>query len=208
MPEVFTEQAFQKTLNNLCPTIDNLRLMIGAARHAFNRHSVKELEGLTALQDTVTLDLDLVFEKVEIALEKRREAEKPVLLRLQDVLTQLEIMGAHIAGLAEPIRMKTKGGALFSDEDVIFVNNLFSKLTGFMRTLVDIFKYRDPVLRKYLLSESTDLIKECFAKNKDHETRMMDGFGHPQAWGIFLAILEQARLILTHLIELVKLFEN
>ena len=208
MVKEFTEQTFKETLKALCPIIVNLCDMLVAARHAFNRHSVKELEGLAALQKTVTLEIDPIFEKVEIALEKKRQAEQPVLLRLQGVLTHLEIIGAQIGGMADPIRMKTKGGALFSDEDVIFLNNLFSKLTGLLRTLLDVFTYGDPLLRKYILEEGASLRDECFTRAQDHESRMMDDFGHPQAWGIYLAILEQARLILGHLVDLIKILDG
>ena len=150
MAKEFSEQTFKETLKALCPIISNLCDMLVAARHAFNRHSVKELEGLAALQKAVTLEIDPFFEKVEMALKDKRQADQPVLPRLQGVLTHLEIIGSQIGGIADPIRMKTKGGALFSDEDVIFINNLFSKLTGLLRTLADVFTYQDPLLKKYM----------------------------------------------------------
>jgi len=208
MVQAFTHKAFVAELQALRPTVDNIRNMLGAARHAFNRHSVKELETLAALHRTVTLELDLVFEKVENLMANKASGEQTWLPRLQGLLTHLEIMTAHVAALAEPIRMKCKSGALFTDEDVFFINNFFSKLTGFMRGLVDVFKYRDPLLRKYLLTEAEALLAECFAIAQDHETRMMDGFGHPQAWGIFLAILDQGRLILRHFMDVVRMLDG
>lgn len=205
MAEEIREKAFREQLDALCPTLDNLRLMLGAARHAFNRHSSKELEELAKLQDTLTLDLDTVFEKVELALKKKRQAEKPYLLRLHGILTHLEIIGAHAVALAEPIKRKTRDGVIFSDEDFTYLNNLFSAHTGLMRALVDVFKQDNPTLRTYMLNESKKLIEECFAAATDHQTRMMEGVGQPQAWSIFLSILDHLRLILRHLIDIVKL---
>jgi Na+/phosphate symporter len=207
MTKELKEKTRPKHWEDLCPTVDNLRLMLGAARHAFNRHSAAELEELAKLQDEITLDLDLVFEEVELALEKTSETEKPYWLQLQGILTHLEIIGANIAALEGPIRKKIKSNVMLSDKDVMYLNNLFSCQTGLMRSLVDIFKKNDPVLKKYLIQESERLIAECFAATAEHETRMMDNFGQPQAWSVYLSLLEHTRIILHHLIDIIKLLK-
>ena len=56
MTEKALKLDFAHQLHALCPIVDTLRLMFGAARHAFNRSSKAELEELAKLQDTFTLD--------------------------------------------------------------------------------------------------------------------------------------------------------
>jgi len=80
---------------------------------------------------------------VEGGLGKSSEADKPYLLKLQGIITHLELMADKIAGLAEPIRRKGNHGAILSDRDFFHINDLFSQQMGFMRALVDIFHYDD-----------------------------------------------------------------
>lgn len=205
MAEEFTEQAFREQLDALCPTVDNLRRMFGAIRHAFNRNSTAELEELARLQDTITLDLDPVFEKAEEALKKPSATEKPYWLRLHGILTHLEIIGANAASLESPIRKKIKDNTIFSDKDFMHVNHLFTQHAGLMRALVDILKQDNAPLKEYILKESEQLIAGCFAATADHETHMMNSFGQPKAWSIYLSMLDHTRVILRHLMDIVKL---
>jgi Na+/phosphate symporter len=204
MPDELTQQNFQDQVKALCPLVDNLRLMIAAARHAFNRHSQAQLDEMARLQQTFTLDIDPFFEKVERGLKKTSAADKPYLLKLQKILTNLELMTDKIARMADHLRHKANHGAILSDQDFFAVNNLFSQLTGFMRSLVDIFQINDASMKAYVLRESDKLTAGWFKSETDHETRMMDTPGQPDAWSIYLAILELSREILGHLEDIVK----
>jgi Na+/phosphate symporter len=198
------QQDFQDQLKALCPLVDNMRLMIAAARHAFNRHSQAQLDEMARLQQAFTLDIDPFFEKVERGLKRGSAANKPYLLKLQKILTNLELMTDKIARMADHLRHKANHGAILSDQDFFAVNNLFSQLTGFMRSLVDIFQINDASMKAYVLRESDKLTAGWFKSETDHETRMMDSPGQPDAWSIYLAILELSREILGHLEDIVK----
>jgi Na+/phosphate symporter len=204
MAEELKKEAFLDQLKALCPTVDNMRLMLGAARHAFNRHSQVELEKISRLQDTFTQDIDPFFEQVEASLKKASEADKPDLLKLQRILTHLELISNKIYGLAESIRLKGNHDVIFSDKDFFHVNDLFSQQAGFMRALVDIFQHNDAALKAYVLNESRQIMEACFRDEVNHETRMMDSPGQPDAWSIYIAILEHFRDILGHLITIVE----
>jgi Na+/phosphate symporter len=204
MAEELKKEAFLDQLKALCPTVDNMRLMLGAARHAFNRHSQVELEKISRLQDTFTQDIDPFFEQVEAGLKKASEADKPDLLKLQRILTHLELISNKIYGLAESIRLKGNHDVIFSDKDFFHVNDLFSQQAGFMRALVDIFQHNDAALKAYVLNESRQIMEACFRDEVNHETRMMDSPGQPDAWSIYIAILEHFRDILGHLITIVE----
>jgi Na+/phosphate symporter len=204
MAEKHTNNAFQDQLTALCPLVDNMRLMIAAARHAFNRHSQAQLEEMARLQKDFTLEIDPFFEKVERGLKKASADDKAYLLKLQKILTNLELMADKIAGLADHLRHKANHGAILSDQDFFAVNNLFSQLTGFMRSLVDIFQLNDASLKAYVFQESQKLSDGAFRSETDHETRMMDTPGQPDAWSIYIAILEVSREVVGHLEDIIK----
>jgi Na+/phosphate symporter len=198
------QQAFQDQLQALCPLVDNMRLMIAAARHAFNRHSQAQLEEMARLQKDFTLQIDPFFETVEAGLKKASADDKPYLQKLQRILTNLELMADKLTSLADHLRHKAKQGAILSDHDFYSVNNLFTHLSGFMEILVDIFQVDDAPTRAFVLQEGQKIRDVWFRSETDHETRMMDTPGQPNAWSIYLAILQVSREVLGHLEEIVK----
>ncbi len=198
------KEAFLLLMKELWPTMDNLRLMLVAARHAFNRHSQAELAEIARLRDDIILDLDPIFEKLEINLKNCTEGEKPDLLKHQGIVFQMEAMADKIAKLADPIRRKGNRGAILADQDLFFINDLFSRLTGVMSTLVDIFHINDASLKAYVLTEGEKLRDSCFRNEAEHETRMMDSPGQADAWSIYIDLLKRFREILGHLLNIVK----
>ena len=204
MAEEQREQAFKEKLKELCPVVDDIRLMVEAARHVFNRHSQSQLEKMAALQKAFTLDIDPLFEEVEAGLKNGSAADQPYLAKLKNILTHLELTADRVAGLADHLRYKANHGVILSEEDFFFVNNLFSQLTGFLHSLVDIFQVNDPSLKAYVLQESQQQTDLWFRSEEDHRTRMMDTPGQPEAWSVFLAILEGSREIAHHLADIIK----
>ena len=198
------KKTFLEQVRELSPLVENLRLIIGAARHAFNRHSQAQLEEMARLRKAFTLEIDPFFMGVEAALKKGSAADEVYLLKFREILTRLELMAEKIGGLADQLRYKANSGAILSDQDFFAVNNLFSTLTGFMRALVDIFEVDDPSLKEYLLQEARRLTAGWYRSETDHESRMMDSPGQPDAWSVYLAILEASREIAGHLEETVK----
>jgi hypothetical protein len=73
-----------------------------------------------------------------------------------------------------------------------------------MRSLVDIFQLNDASLKAYVLQESQKLSGGAFRSETDHEARMMDTPGQPDAWSVYLAILEVSREIVAHLEDIIK----
>jgi len=205
MAEEVKREALVNQVRALSPTVDNLRLMLGEARHAFNRHDLKKLDEMARLKDEIIFGLDPIFEQVETGLEKGPAAEKPELQKLQGVLTQLERMADKVADLAGPIRRKGNKGTILSDRDFFHVNDLFSQQTGLMRALVDVLHHNDPSLKAYLRQEAEKLRESCFLDEVEHESRMTLSLGQPEAWSIYLDILAHYREILGNLIELLKI---
>jgi Na+/phosphate symporter len=204
MAEEPKERAFRDQLKALCPLVDHMRLMLAAARHAFNRHSQAQLEEMAKQHKNFTLEIDPFFEKVEKGLKKASADDKPYLLHLKKILTDLEIMAHKVAGLEDQLRYKAKQGAILSDQDVFTVNTVFSRLGGLLQTLVDIFQINDPALKAYVLEETQKLSGGWFRAGTAHETGMMDTPGQPGAWSVYLAILEVSRELVRHLEDIVK----
>jgi Na+/phosphate symporter len=113
-------------------------------------------------------------------------------------------MADRIATLADHLRYKANHGVILSEQDFFAVNDLFSQLTGFMRILVDIFEVNDAATKAYVLQESQQLTNVWFRAEEDHRTRMMDTPGQPEAWSVYLAILEHSREIAGHLKDIIK----
>jgi Na+/phosphate symporter len=196
-------QGFQDKLKSLCPLVDQVRLMLGAARHGFNRHSLAELEEIVRMRNDFTLAIDPFFTEVEAKLKKAPEAERPYAVKFQGVISELELMTDAIGKLEEPIRRKGNQGTILSDEDFFHVNDLFSRLTGLLRALVDILQQNDPALKAYVINECRKLKDECFQDRAEHGTRMIDSPGRPASFAIYLAILERFREAVGHLEEIV-----
>ncbi|MEW6386361.1 MAG: hypothetical protein AB1491_02440 [Thermodesulfobacteriota bacterium] len=204
MNEAMTEKAFRDRLQALCPLVDQGRLMLGAARHAFNRHSRAELEEMARLREEFTLDLDPFFLEVEAGLKKGGEADNLYLTKLQAVLSHLELMIDNIGRLADPIRQKSSQGAIFADKAFFHVNDLFSQQMGLLRALVDIFKTDDASLKAYVLNEGQSLKESCFQDAAEHSARILDSPGHPESWSLYLHLLDLFREIFAQLLNIVK----
>ena len=204
MAPQLTANAWREQLGALCPTVDNLRRMLGTARHAFNRHSTEDFAELVRLLDAVSLALDPVFEKTEKALQNPGAADRPYWGRLHEVITHLELMGAAIVALENPIREKIKDNIIFSDKDFIHINQVFTHHTGLLRALADIFTTDNASLKDYVLQESEALITGGFAAVAAHESHTLESLGQPKAWSIYLSLLDHSRIIVRHLMDVVK----
>jgi Na+/phosphate symporter len=141
---------------------------------------------------------------VEAALKNASADEQSYLTRLQNILSHLELMADRVASLADQLHYKANHGVILSEEDFFVVNNLFSQLTGFLHSLVDILQINDPSLKAYVLQESQKQKDLWFRSEEDHRTRMMDSPGQPDAWSVYLAILERSREITGHLTDIIK----
>jgi Na+/phosphate symporter len=208
MKEEYSGNYYRAKLAALSPTVDNIRLMTGAARQAFNRSSLAELEEISRLQEIITLDLDEFFEEVELTQAEKANADKPYLKKLYGLLGHLEHMADEIKQMAEPIRRKIQESTLMADKDFFHVNDLFTHVKGLLRGLADLFHAENMALKKYLLGDADQLLETCFKAATDHETTMTHSFGHPHAFAIYMEMLQKFKLLLNHLINLIKVMEE
>ncbi len=204
----YLEKYYRVQLAALSPTVDNIRLMVGAARQAFNRSNLAELEEIKRLQDIITLDLDEFFEEVELAQAERTNDGNPYLKKLYGVLGHLEHIADEMKQLGEPIQRKIKEAALIADKDYFHINDLFTHVKGLLRGLADLFYDENKPLKNYLLAEANNMIEGSFQAAVEHETTMTHSFGHPHAFAIYLEMLERFKFILNHLINILKIMDE
>jgi Na+/phosphate symporter len=209
MKTEYSGKYYRTTLAALSPSVDNIRQMVGATRHAFNRRSLVELEEIKQLQeDIITLDLDEFFEEIELAQAEPGNADNFYLRKLYGILGQLEHIADELKKLGEPIRRKIKESALIADKDYFHINDLFTHVKGLLRGLADLFHAENPPLKRYLLGEADHMLEHCFTAATEHETTMTHSFGHPHAFAIYLEMLEKFKLVLNHLKNIVTIMDE
>lgn len=204
-PQAALNQPSDEFLDALSPVIENLRRMLGAARHAFNRNSLEDIQELTRLREVTSPEIKATLERVQSATAKRPEAERVPLVRIHEILNHLQLICENIAALGEPLRKKMIDKLLFTDKAFFDVNYLFTHQTGLMRSLLDFLKTDNPLLRKYVEEEAQNLIQMCLNAATEHENRLIEGICLPQASPVFLGILDHMRLICRHVLGVVKL---
>lgn len=204
-PQAALNQPSDELLDALSPVIENLRRMLGAARHAFNRNNIEDVQELTRLREVTSQEIKATLEQVESATAKRPEAERVRLVRIHEILNHLQLICENIAALGEPIRKKILDKLLFTDKGFFDVNYVFTHQTGLMRSLLDFLKTDNQLLRKYSEEEAQNLIQVCLNAATEHENRLIEGICLPQASPVFLGILDHMRLICRHVLGVVKL---
>jgi len=204
-PQAALNQPSDELLDALSPVIENLRRMLGAARHAFNRNSLEDLQELTRLRGVASQEIKATLEHLESATAEKSEAERVPLVRIHEILNHLQLICENIAALGEPIRKKIIDKLLFTDKAFFDVNYVFTHQTGLMRSLLDFLKTDNQVLRKYAEEEAQNLIQVCLNAATEHENRLIEGICVPQASPVFLGSLDHMRLICRHVLGIVKL---
>ena len=204
-PQAALNQPSDELVDALSPVIENLRRMLGAARHAFNRNNLEDVQELTRLRGVTSQEIKATLEKVESATAKRPEAERIRLVRIHEILNHMQLICENIAALGEPIRKKILDKLLFTDKAFFDVNYVFTHQTGLMRSLLDYLKTDNQLLRKYSEEEAQNLIEVCLNAATEHENRLIEGICLPQASPVFLGILDHMRLICRHVLGIVKL---
>jgi Na+/phosphate symporter len=184
------------------PVFDKLGAMVVAARDAFNRHSQTSLEHLKKLYDDLNSDLNGLLNEINDLLAKAPEAQRTSLLRLQSLVTRLQVVGETLMALSSPISQKIKGGVLFSDKAVSQVNMLFDHQAGLLRSVMDVLKTDNAFLKRYIQEEGRKLVQSCNDFATEHEARLIEGVCLPQAAPLFLAILDQMRTAGQHVVNL------
>lgn len=186
MEELATREKFN-------PIFVKLLDMVGAARDAFNRHSSTSLEQLKKLHGELALNIKDTEEEYENRVAKVSGTQRASLIRLQSVLTHLQMMGDNLAELVNPIGKKMKEGILFSDKAVAQANQLFDHLSGILRSVLDTLKTDNEFLKRYVMEEGQRLTQACNDFATEHEARLIEGVCLPQAAPLFLAMLDVMR---------------
>ncbi|MFW6127355.1 MAG: hypothetical protein ACOC6K_04000 [Thermodesulfobacteriota bacterium] len=190
------------------PVIAQLIDMVGAARDAFNRHSGASLDKLKNLHGDLAQKIKGTEEELGILVGKVSGNQRASLVRLQSVLTHLHMMGDNLSELSPPIGRKMKEGILFSDKAVSQANQLFDRLTGILRSILDTLKTDNDFLKRYVLEEGQRLTQDCNDFATEHEARLIEGLCLPQAAPLFLALLDGMRTMGQRAVNIARILEQ
>ena len=196
------EIAFQERLN---PVFVKLGDMVGTSRDAFNRHSSASLEQLRNFHGELALEIKSAVDDLGTLAAKASENQKISFIRLQSVLTHLQMVGDNLEALSTPIGRKIREGVLFSDKAVTQANQLFDHLTGILRSILDALKTDNEFLKRYVMEEGQRLTQSCNDFATEHEARLIEGLCQPQAAPLFLAMLNVLRTAGQHTVNIARI---
>ncbi|MDI6854009.1 MAG: hypothetical protein QME75_10465 [Deltaproteobacteria bacterium] len=187
------------------PIFNKLEGLVSAGRNAFNRHSRQDLEQLKALHREIVLDIADAIKKIEGTLAKKQAGERAEALKEQSLLTRLQLIAEKLGGLTEPIDKKIKDGVLFSEKAVSQTNYLFDHQAGILRSLLDILKTDNAMLKRFVQEEGQKLVQDCINFATEHEDRLIEGLCLPQAAPLFLSILDNMRTAAQHEVDIAQM---
>jgi Na+/phosphate symporter len=201
------EHVVKEQLVQFGPVVDKLVLMTGEAREAFQHQNHKFLENLEHHKETLTQEISAKNKAITQLI--RESGEKQVaFLRLQSILSHLNLIAETLEDLTEPLRKQIKEGVLFSDKAVSQTNFLFDRQTQILRSLADTIRTGNEFLKKHVIEESQKLSQACIEFASDHEARLVEGLCLPHAAPIFLGILDRMRTIAKHELEIIHLLSE
>uniref|UniRef100_A0A7C3UWE7 DUF47 family protein n=1 Tax=Desulfobacca acetoxidans TaxID=60893 RepID=A0A7C3UWE7_9BACT len=190
------------------PVFVKLGDMVGAARDAFNRHSSASLDQVKKIYGELISEIKGLMDDLGNLAAKAPENQKASLIRLQSILTHLQMVGDNLEALSTPLARKIKEGVLFSDKAVGQANQLFDHLAGLLRSILDALKTDNEFLKRYILEEGQRLTQSCNAFATEHEDRLIEGLCLPQAAPLFLALLNGLRTAGHHAVAIAKILSQ
>jgi Na+/phosphate symporter len=199
------EHVLQERFN---PVFAKLGDMVGTSRDAFNRHSGTSLEQLKNLHEELASEIKNAVADLGTLAAKAPENQKAFFIRLQSVLTHLQMVGDNLEALSTPIDRKIKEGVLFSDKAVAQANQLFDHLTGILRSILDALKTDNEFLKRYVMEEGQRLTQSCNDFATEHEARLIEGLCLPQAAPLFLAMLNALRTASQHAVNIARILDQ
>jgi Na+/phosphate symporter len=196
------ENLLQERFN---PVFAKLGDMVGTSRDAFNRHSGTSLEELKNLHGELALEIKSAVDELGTLAARAPENQRASFIRLQSVLTHLQMVGDNLEALSTPIGRKIREGVLFSDKAVAQANQLFDHLTGILRSILDALKTDNEFLKRYIMEEGQRLAQSCNNFATEHEARLIEGLCLPQAAPLFLAMLNGLRTAGQHTVNIARI---
>jgi Na+/phosphate symporter len=199
-----SDSGFKKDQSEvLVPILNDLTEMILTLRNAFNRQNQSYLKETTEIQTRLEQDLNLAKREAP-----KIPADEKLVVRMQSILSHLEMIKESINELVEPLGKQIREGILFSNKGIMQTNFLFDHEAGIFRSLADIFLTENPVLESYVMEKVEEMSQKCIDFATDHEARLIEGLCQPQAAPVFLAILDSIRTISHHEHEIVKILHE
>lgn len=137
-----------------------------------------------------------------------KEGDKDAVRLLISLAGHVERIGDCYENVIRTVNTKIEEGTLFSDKAVQELNYLFNTSKDLLRNVKDAVITLNPVLMEHTinLGNKVNSIADEFATQ--HEERLVTGICHPKHSSMYLDILDNLRMGVWHLKEIVKKLQN
>jgi len=147
------------------------------------------------------------FEK-DFTEEIIKEGDKDAVRLLISIAGHIERIGDCYENVIKTVHTKISEGTLFSDKAVQELNFLFNSSKDLIRNVKDIVLTLNPVLIEYSINLGNKINSMADEFATQHEERLVTGICHPKHSSMYLDMLDNLRMGVWHLKEIVKKLQN
>ncbi len=191
--------SYQEKLSN---AMEELLSMLSYIYDGFIKHKKSYLQEAEKLGKKIHQ-----FEK-DFTEEIIKEGDKETVRLLISIAGHIERIGDCYENVIKTVYTKIAEGTLFSDKAVQELNYLFNASKDMVRNVKDIVLTLNPVLMEHSLNlgNKVNTMADEFATQ--HEERLVTGICHPKHSSMYLDMLDNLRMGVWHLKEIVKKLQN
>ncbi len=183
--------------------------MLRLAKEALNRQKTEGLDKLTQVQKAVVAEMSLHSGELDKELCEVRGDGQVLCLKMESVLTHLQLVARNIGEMVPPIRQQIAEGIPFSLKGTAQANQVFDGLAEILGDLETIFRSDNEELKQQVLKEKGPKVsQQTIDFATDHEARMIEGLCLPHAAPVFLGLLDAVRNATRHAMEVARLAQR
>ncbi len=173
--------------------------MLSKVFDGFIEHRKDLLSEVLKAEEKLNAEIaSLVTTSVDLSKKATSEQEKKKVAILLDNSGEVERIGDHCQDLVERIEIKIVEKLLFSEDAVEEYRDLFGKVEGFFRRIIDAYKSEDRQRIGQILKEGKVIDNLTKDYHNRHVDRLVKGICPPRAANMFLDMLDFTNRIYHH----------
>jgi Na+/phosphate symporter len=192
-------RVYQEKISNV---MEELLNMLSYIYDGFIKHKKSYLQEAEKLGKKIHQ-----FEK-DFTEEIIKEGDKDAIRLLISIAGHIERTGDCYENVIKTVHTKISEGTLFSDKAVQELNFLFNSSKDLIRNVKDIVLTLNPVLIEHSINLGNKINSMADEFATQHEERLVTGICHPKHSSMYLDMLDNLRMGVWHLKEIVKKLQN
>lgn len=173
--------------------------MLSATFDGFIKHDAKILSGVLNEEEVLNqMERSLVTSLVEISKTSVSEGEKEIILKLLDLIGDIEMIGDYCKDMIERIEIKIQEKLLFSEEAVSDYKHLYAFVESSLSDLVKAIEMKDYNFTKRVIRDEEHVDELVDRYRKGHVQRLINGICEPRSGNMFLNLLDFTASIYHH----------